>query len=121
MVKNIEPFFPVAEATVILWSILNSSILTALNKTTVLALDMNDPISHEASVCHICASLLTFLSSLVSQSSNDSPEVVVVTFANVIIKCNCNTATNHWSTPTKWQKSNCMHRFHPWLYIYVQQ
>ena len=49
---------------------------------------MNDAISHVTSACHTCASLLTFPNSLVSQSSDDPPEVVGVSFAADVIKRN---------------------------------
>ena len=50
------------------------------------ALDMNDAISRVTSACHTCASLLSFPPSLVSQSSDDPPEVVGVSFAADVIK-----------------------------------
>ena len=49
---------------------------------------MNDAISRVTSACHTCASLLTFPNSLVSQSSDDPPEVVGVSFAAYVIKRN---------------------------------
>ena len=50
------------------------------------ALDMNDAISRVTSACHTCASLKSFPSSLVKQSSDDPPEVVGVSFAADVIK-----------------------------------
>ena len=52
------------------------------------ALDMNDAISRVTSACHTRASLRTFPSSLVSQSSDDPPEFVGVSFAADVIKRN---------------------------------
>ncbi|CAH3128288.1 unnamed protein product, partial [Porites lobata] len=47
---------------------------------------MNDAISRVTSACHTCASLKSFPSSLVKQSSDDPPEVVGVSFAADVIK-----------------------------------
>ena len=50
------------------------------------ALDMNDANSRVTFACHTCASLLSFPPSLVSQSSDDPPEVVRASFAADVIK-----------------------------------
>ena len=50
------------------------------------ALDMNDATFRVTSACYSCASLLSFPPSLVSQSSDDPPEVVGVSFAADVIK-----------------------------------
>ena len=49
---------------------------------------MKDSISFVTSACHKCASLPTFPNSLVSQSSDDPPEVVGVSFFADVIKRN---------------------------------
>ena len=51
------------------------------------SLDMSAAITRVSESCHTCASLKKFLTSLASQSSNDPPEVVGVSFAPVIITC----------------------------------
>ena len=100
MVKHAQPFVPVAEAIVVPRSVLDG-LLTALHiklnhpfryqfqmvlQRQFFALDMNDAISGLTSACHICASLKSFPSSLVKQSSDDPPEVVGVSFAADMIK-----------------------------------
>ena len=100
VVKHAQPFVPVAEAIVVLRSVLDG-VLTAphikLNHPSrhqfqmvlqrqFFALDMNDAISRLTSTCHTCASLKSFPSSLVKQSSDDPPEVVGVSFAAGVIK-----------------------------------
>ena len=102
VVKHNQPFAPVAEAIVVLRSVLDD-LLTAhhlkLNHPSChqfqlvlqrqfFALEMNEAISQVTSACHTCASLRTFPSSLVSQSSDDPPEVIGVSFAGDVIKRN---------------------------------
>ena len=102
VVKHNRPFAPVAEAIVVLRSVLDD-LLTALHiklnhpschqfqlvlQRQFFALEMNDAISRVTSACHTCASLRTFPSSLVSQSSDDPPEVIDVSFAGDVIKRN---------------------------------
>ena len=50
------------------------------------ALDMTDAISRVTSACHTCASLKSFPSTLVSQSSDDPPVVIGLSFAADVIK-----------------------------------
>ena len=52
-------------------------------------LDMTDAISHVTSACHMCASLKSFPSTLVSQSSDDPPVVIGISFAADVIKRHC--------------------------------
>ena len=100
VVKRSLPFVPVIEAIVVPRSVLDG-LLTALHiklnhpsrhqfqmvlQRQFFALDMNDAISRVTSTCHTCASLLSFPPSLVSQSSDDPPEVVGVSFAADVIK-----------------------------------
>ena len=100
VVKRSLPFVPVIEAIVVPRSVLDG-LLTALRiklnhpsrhqfqmvlQRQFFALDMNDAISRVTSACHTCASLLSFPPSLVSQSSDDPPEVVGVSFAADVIK-----------------------------------
>ena len=100
MAKHTQPFVPVAEAIVVPRSVLDG-LLTALHiklnhpsrhhfqmvlQRQFFALDMNDAISRVTSACHTCASLKSFPSSLVKQSSDDPPEVVCVSFATDVIK-----------------------------------
>ena len=102
MVKHTQPFAPVAETIVVPRPVLEG-LLTALHiklnhlsrhqfrmvfQHQFLALDINDAISRVTSACHTCALLLTLLNSLISQSSDDSPEVVGVSFTEDIIKRN---------------------------------
>ena len=47
---------------------------------------MNDAISRVTSACHTCASLKSFPSSLVKQTSDDPPEVVGISFTANVIK-----------------------------------
>ena len=100
MVKGSVPFVPVIEAIIIPRSVLNG-LLTALHielnhpsrhqfqmvlQCQFFALDMNDAISRVTSTYHTCASLLSFPPSLVSQTFDDPPEVVGVSFATDVIK-----------------------------------
>ena len=100
VVKRNQPFVPVIETIVIPPSMLDG-LLTALHiklnhpschqfqmvlQHQFFALDMNDAISRVTSACHTCASPLSFPHSLISQSSDDPPEVVGVTFATDVIK-----------------------------------
>ena len=100
MVKHTQPFVPVAEAIVVPRTVLDG-LLTALHvklnrpsrhqfqmvlQRQFFALDMNDAISRITSACHTCASLKSFSSSLVKQSSDYPPEVVSVSFAADVIK-----------------------------------
>ena len=50
------------------------------------ALEMTDAISRVTSACHTCASLKSFSSSLVKQSSDDPPEVIGISFTADMIK-----------------------------------
>ena len=50
------------------------------------ALDMSAAITRVSDSCHTCASLKKFPTSLISQSSEDPPEVVGVSFATDIIR-----------------------------------
>ena len=101
VVKRSQPFVPVIEAIVVPQFMLDG-LLTALHiklnhpschqfqmvlQRQFFALDMNNTISCVTSACHTCASLLSFPPSLVSQSSDDPPEVVGVSFAADVIKC----------------------------------
>ena len=100
VVKRTLPFAPVADAIVVPRSVLDG-LLTAFHiklnhpsrhqfqmvlQRQFLALDMNDAISRVTSACHTCASLRSFPSSLVHQSSEDPPEVVGISFAADVIK-----------------------------------
>ena len=100
VVKSTLPFAPVSEAIVVPRSVLDG-LLTALHiklnhpsrhqfqmvlQRQFFALDMNDAISRVTSACHTCASLRSFPSSLVHQSSEDPPEVVGISFAADVIK-----------------------------------
>ena len=100
VVKHSQPFVPVTEAIVVLRCVLDG-LLTALHiklnhptrhqfqmvlQRQFFALDMNDAISRVTSACHTCASLKSFPSSLVKQTSDDPPEVVGVSFAADVIK-----------------------------------
>ena len=102
VVKHNQPFAPVVEAIIVPHSVLDG-LLTALHiklnhpsrhqfqlvlQCQFFDLDMNDPISRVTSAWHTCASLRRFPSSLVSQSSDDPPEVVGVSFATDVIKRN---------------------------------
>ena len=97
VVKRSQPFVPAIEAIVMPRSVLDG-LLTSLHiklnhpsrhqffqmvlQRQFFALDMNDAISGSvSSSCHTCASLQTFPPSLISQSSDDPPEVVRVSFA----------------------------------------
>ena len=53
------------------------------------ALDMSAAITRVSDFCHTCASLKKFPTSLISQSSEDPPEVVGVSFAADIIRRCC--------------------------------
>ena len=94
--STLNPFVPVAEAIVVPRSVLDG-LLTALHiklnhpshhqfQRQFFALDMTDVISRVTSACHACASLKSFPSSLVKQSSDDPPEVVGASFAADVIK-----------------------------------
>ena len=100
VVKRTLPFAPVADAIVVLRSVLDG-LLTALHiklnhpsrhqfqmvlQRQFFALDMNDAISRVTSACHTYVSLRSFPSSLVHQSSEDPPEVVGISFAADVIK-----------------------------------
>ena len=98
MVQRTLPFAPVADAIVVPRSV-PDGLLTALHiklnhpsrhqlilQRQFFALDMNDAISRVTSACHTCTSLRSFPSSLVHQSSEDSPEVVGISFAADVIK-----------------------------------
>ena len=100
VVKRSLLFVPVIEAIIVPRSVLDC-LLTALHiklnhpsrhqfqivlQSQFFALDMNDAISRVTSACHTCASLLSFPPSLVSQSFDDPPEVVGVSFAADVIK-----------------------------------
>ena len=98
--STLKPFVQVAEAIVVPRSVLDG-LLTALKtklnhpsrhqfqmilQLQFFALDMTDVISRVTSACHACASLKSFPSSLVKQSSDDSPDVVGASFAADVIK-----------------------------------
>ena len=100
VVKHSQPFAPASEAIVVPRSVLDG-LLTALHiklnhpsrhqfqmvlQRQFFALDMNDAISRVTSACHTCASLRSFPRTLVSQSSEEPPEVVGVSFAADVIK-----------------------------------
>ena len=100
MVKHTQPFVPVVEAIVVPRSVLDG-LLTAFHiklnhpsrhwfqmvlQCQFFALDMTDAISRMTSACHTCASLKSFPSSLVKQSSDDPSEVVGNSFAADVIK-----------------------------------
>ena len=100
MVKRSQPFVPVTEAIVAPRSVLNG-LLTTLHikhndpshhqfqmvlQRQFFVLDMNDAISRVTTACRTRASLLSFPPSLVSQSSDDPPEVVGASFAADVIK-----------------------------------
>ena len=102
MVKRSQPSLPVIETIVVPRSML-VGLLTALHiklnhpsrhqfqmvlqRQFRFALDMNDEISRVMSACQTCASLQSFPPSLISQSSDDPPEVVGVSFSADVIKC----------------------------------
>ena len=100
VVKHSQPFAPASEAIVVPRSVLDG-LLTALHiklnhpsghqfqmvlQRQFFALDMNDAISRVTSACHTCASLRSFPRTLVSQSSEEPPEVEGVSFAADVIK-----------------------------------
>ena len=93
MLKCSQPFVPVIEVIVVPRSVLDS-LLTALHikpnhpsrHQFQMVLQRDDAISLVTSACHTGASLLSFPLSLVSQSSDDPPEVVGVSFAADVIK-----------------------------------
>ena len=98
VVKHTQSYVPVAEAIVVPQSVLDgllASLHIKLNHPShhqfqmvlqrqFFTLDMNDAISRVTSACHTCASLKSFPSFLVKQSS-DPPEVVGVSFAADVI------------------------------------
>ena len=100
IVKHSKPFVPASEAIIVPRSVLDG-LLTALHiklnhpsrhqlqmvfQRQFFALDMTDAISRVTSACHTCASLKSFPSTLVSQSSDDPPVVVGLSFAGDVIK-----------------------------------
>ena len=103
MVRQTQPFVLVAEAIIVLQSVLDS-LLTALHIKLIhpshyqfqmvlqrqfFAEDMNDAICRVTSAYQTCASRKSsFPSSLVKQSSNYTREVVGVSFAAGVIKRN---------------------------------
>ena len=110
-----EPSVPVIEAIIVPQFVLDG-LLTALHiklnnhpshhhfqmvlQRQFFDLDINDAISHMTSACHTCASLLSFPHSLVSQSSDDLPEVIGASFAADVIKHHRPHMANHWFTPS---------------------
>ena len=100
VVKRNQSLLPSAELIVVPRSVLDG-LLTALHikvehpskyqlqmvvQRHFFALDVNTPITRVSASCHTCASLQKFPNALVSQSSEDPPEVVGVFFAADIIK-----------------------------------
>ena len=100
IVKHSKPFVPASEAIIVPRSVLDG-LLTALHiklnhpsrhqlqmvfQRQFFALDMTDAISRVTSACHTCASLKSFPSTLVSQSSDDPPVVIGISFAADVIK-----------------------------------
>ena len=98
VVKRSQPFVPFIEAIVVPRAVLDG-LLTAIQiklnhpsrhqfqlvlRRQFFALELNDAISRMTSACHTCASLLSSPPSLISQSSEDPPEVVVSFAADVI-------------------------------------
>ena len=100
VVRRNQPFATTTEAIIVPRSVLDG-LLTALHVRlnhpsrhqlqTVLqrhfyALDMNSALERISSTCHTCASLQKFPSALVSQTSEDPPDVVGISFAADVIK-----------------------------------
>ena len=100
VVKRSQPFLPSLELIVVPPSVVDG-LLTALHiesshpsrnqlnsvvQRNFFALDLTGAIARVSKTCHTCASLEKFPSALVSQSSEDPPEVVGVTFAADVIK-----------------------------------
>ena len=98
--KRNQPFTASSEAIIVPRTVLDG-LLTALHikldhpsrhqlqmvvQRHFFALDMNNAITRVSTSCHTCASLQKFPSSLVSQSSDDSPEVFGISFAADVIK-----------------------------------
>ena len=96
-----QPFTTSSEAIIVPRTVLDG-LLTALHikldhpsrhqlqimvvQRHFFALDMNNAITRVSTSCHTCASLQKFPSSLVSQLSDDPPEVVGISFAADVIK-----------------------------------
>ena len=100
VVKRDQPFTATTEAIVVPRSVLDG-LLTALHvrlkhpsrhqlQTVVqrhfYALDMNSALSRVSSACHICASLQKFPNSLMTQTSDNPPDVVGISFAADVIR-----------------------------------
>ena len=101
VVKRSQPFLPSLELIVVPRSVVDG-LLTALHiklnhpsrnqlhsvvqQNFGFVLDSTGAITRVSKTCHTCASLEKFSSTLVSQSSEDPPEVVGVTFAADVIK-----------------------------------
>ena len=100
VVRRNQPFASTTEAIVVPRSVLDG-LLTALHvrlnhpsrhqlQTVVqrhfYALDMSNALTRISSFCHTCASLQKFPVSLVSQTSEDPPDVVGISFAADVIK-----------------------------------
>ena len=100
VVKRNQPFCPSTEAIVVPRSVLDG-LLTALHvrlkhpsrnqlqlvvQRHFFALDMNNALTRISSSCHACASLRKFPSSLISQSSDEPPDVVGISYAADVIK-----------------------------------
>ena len=100
MTKRNQPFTTSSE-TIILPRTVLDGLLTALHikldqpsrhqlqmvvQCNFFALDMNNAITRVSTSCHTCTSSQKFPSSFVSQSSDDLPEVVGISFAADVIK-----------------------------------
>ena len=100
MVKRTHPFLHISEAIIVPRLVLDG-LLTALHlklahpsrhqfqsvvQRHFFALDINDAINRVTSSCHTCAALQKIPSSLTTQSSEDPPEVVGISFAADILK-----------------------------------
>ena len=101
VVPRSQPLTPSTELIVVPHSILDG-LLTALHikldhpskhqllmvvQRHFLALDMSTAITRMSDSCHTCASLKMFPGALASQSSDDPPEVVGLSFAADVIRC----------------------------------
>ena len=102
VVKRNPAFMPPVELIVVPRSVLDG-LLTALHiqldhpsrhqlllvvQRHFFALDLTVAINQITSSCHTCASLQKFPSTLISQSSDEPPEVVGITFAADVIRRN---------------------------------
>ena len=102
VVPRNDPLLPAAELIIVLRSVLDG-LVTALHiklnqpskhqlllvmKKHFYALDLAKAVDKTCSSCHICASLQKFSDRLVTQSSEDLPETVGISFAQDVLKHN---------------------------------